>query len=73
MIRTENVSIRGNVYERTWSDLSVMIERDGVLYEEAVNPVGSGRVYTEAIDHPIEETELTAEEALDILLGGDGA
>ena len=54
---------------RTYSDLRKMIVRDGVVYSEAIDPEDSGRVYTESdVD-----VELTAEEALDILLGGDGA
>ena len=32
---------------RTYSDRGVMIERDGVLYEEAIDPVDRGRVYNE--------------------------
>ena len=32
---------------RTYSDEGYMIERDGVLYEEAIDPENSGRVYTE--------------------------
>ena len=53
---------------RTYSDLGKQIERDGVLYREAVDPEGSGRVYTESN----QDTALTAEDALEILLGGDG-
>lgn len=60
MIRIETVIINGKEYTRTWSDLGVMIERDGALYEEAVDPVDSGREYTET-DVPVEDAE--AEEA----------
>lgn len=72
MIKTETLVINGKECVRTWSDRNVMLERDGVLFNEAVDPAAAGRVYTEALDHPIIE-ELTAEEALDILLGGGGA
>lgn len=63
----------GNDLVRTYSDKNVYIhggfpEAD---YAEAVDPVGMGRTYTET-DIPIEEEEATAEEILDILLGGDG-
>lgn len=51
---------------RTYSDTGKMIERDGVVYEEAIDPESTGRVYTETDV----EIELTAEEALDILTGG---
>lgn len=54
MICTENVTCGGKECIRTWSDTGMMIERDGALYEEAVDPVGSGRVYTET-DAPIED------------------
>ena len=41
---------------RTYSDAGVMIERDGVQYEEAIDPEGSGRVYVEtAIPIPVPE------------------
>lgn len=51
---------------RTYSDAGLLIERDGVVYEEAIDPEDSGRVYTETeVD-----MELSAEEALDIILGG---
>lgn len=63
----------GNDLVRTYSDKNVYIhggfpEAD---YAEAVDPVSMGRTYTET-DIPIEEEEATAEEILDILLGGDG-
>ena len=51
---------------RTYSDTGMMIERDGFLYEDAIDPEDSGRVYTET-DVAI---EITAEEALYILTGG---
>ncbi len=52
---------------RTYSDRGKMLERDGVVYSEAIDPEDSGRVYTEsAVD-----VELTAEEALAIITGGE--
>lgn len=52
---------------RTYSDRGRMLERDGVVYSEAIDPEDSGRVYTEsAVD-----VELTAEEALAIITGGE--
>ena len=41
---------------RTYSDIGMMIERDGVRYAEAIDPKNSGRVYTET-DEPIEKDE----------------
>lgn len=34
---------------RTYSDTGKMIERDGIVYEEAIDPEDSGRVYTETL------------------------
>ena len=47
MLKTEKVIYSGKEYIRTWSDKDMMIERDGALYEEAIDPVDSGRTYTE--------------------------
>lgn len=54
MIKTEQITINGKAFVRTYSDQGVMIERDGLVYSEAVDPVGSGRTYTET-DMPIPE------------------
>lgn len=72
MIQTEIVTIRGKQFQRTWSDAGFLIERDGAQYSEAVDPLDSGRTYTET-DALIEaehmtETEEKAE-AYDILMG----
>lgn len=61
MVKTEKIIIREKEYIRTYSDASMMIERDGHLYEEAIDPVDSGRIYTET-DQPIVH-EAEAEEA----------
>lgn len=61
MIKTAIVKYGEKEYIRTYSDASMMIERDGHLYEEAVDPVDSGRTYTET-DQPIVH-EAEAEEA----------
>ena len=56
MIVQEIIEINGITYDYTYSDLHVMIERDGIQYADAVDPLGSGRVYTET-DIPIEQDE----------------
>ena len=43
---------------KAYSDERFYIERDEVLYEEAIDPKDSGRVYTET-DVPIEHEEIT--------------
>lgn len=57
MIITENVLINGKAFRRTYSDEGFMIERDGVQYSEAIDPIGfEDRVYTET-DIKVEEPE----------------
>lgn len=49
MIRTEYYMTRedGVVLNRTYSDTGMKIERDGVRYDEAVDPSELNRQYTE--------------------------
>ena len=47
MIKTETVEINGTSYLHTYSDSGYMIEREGVQYGDAIDPIDSGRVYTE--------------------------
>ena len=49
MIVTEYYKTRsdGVVLNRTYSNIGMMIERDGVQYSEAIDPADSGREYTE--------------------------
>lgn len=54
MIKTEQITINGTEFTKTYSDQGVMIEREGLVYSEAVDPVGSGRTYTET-DIKVEE------------------
>lgn len=56
MIITEYYMTRedGVVLNRTYSDIGMMIERDGKRYEEAVDPAELNRQYTET-DEPIEK------------------
>lgn len=69
-IITETVTMNGNQYVHTYSDSGVMIHGGSPEgdYEEAYDPVGSGRIYTET-DILIEGGS-DAEEILDILMGG---
>ena len=61
MIIHTTKEINGVVYDYAYSDSGYMIERDGVRYSEAVDPLDSGRLYTETdelIDvGTIEETQ----------------
>lgn len=58
MLKTEFYRTRedGVNLIRTYSDQGFLIQRDGALYSEAVDPEHSGRVYA--------ETELTEEDIL---------
>jgi hypothetical protein len=48
MIQTENIEINGNTYTRTYSNAGMKIIRDGIMYDEAIDPADSGRVYEES-------------------------
>lgn len=71
MIKTENITISGKTFIRTYSDRGMMIHGGSpeADYAEALDPADLGRTYTET-DIPI-EGETDAEEILNILLGGD--
>lgn len=73
MIKTEMVEAEtAEPRIRHYSDRGVMIRQveTGILYEDAVDYIPCAYTYEET-DIPI-ETELSAEQALDILFGGDG-
>lgn len=61
MIQTENIIINGRQLTRTYSDSGHYIQRDGVQYAEAIDPLDSGRTYTETDvsmeSEPMTETE----------------
>lgn len=62
MIVTETITINDTKYLRNYSDKGFCIERDGVQYSEAIDPIDSERVYTET-DVPIEISETETTEA----------
>lgn len=55
MLITETVTIKDEKFIKNYSDRGLFIERDGVMYEEAVDPIEykDSRIYTET-DKPIE-------------------
>ena len=63
MIVTEYFTTRedGVVLNRTYSDIGMMVERDGVRYSEAVDPAELGRTYIETDEPIIVETEEATE------------
>lgn len=71
MIVTERITIKGQEYLHNYSDAGYMVERDGVMYSDAVDPINSGRVYTETDTpiEPVEDIEAEYAEAGKILMG----
>lgn len=63
MIKTETMTINGKEFVKTYSDQGYMVEREGVRYSEAIDPVEYNRQYTET-DEPVEgyTEEATAED-----------
>jgi len=57
MIKTENLTINGREFVKTFSDEGFMVERDGVRYAEAIDPAEFGRQYAETDEKIEEETE----------------
>lgn len=53
---------------RTYSDKGCLIERDGNLYEEAIDPENSERTYIEIENTEATEADLKSQ-AYDILMG----
>ena len=47
MLITELIEINDTTYIRNYSDIGLFIERDGIKYAEAIDPVGTDRIYTE--------------------------
>lgn len=70
MIKTENVTINGKAFIRTYSDAGMKIHGGSPAsdYDEAVDPADLGRIYTET-DIPIETDKSEAEEIIAILTG----
>lgn len=60
MIISETIKLNDVNYTKTYSDTGYYIERNGINYAEAIDPLGSGREYTETdilIDTEPETTE----------------
>lgn len=71
MIRTETMTINGISFVRTYSDTGRKVERDGVAYDEAIDPADTGRTYTESSEMVGEDEESEDEyaEAGRIMMG----
>lgn len=51
MIIREDIIINDNKFKKTYSDIGNYIMRDDVLYQEAIDPVGTDRQYIETDIH----------------------
>ena len=47
MLITELIEINDTTYIHNYSDQGCYIERDGIKYAVAIDPVGTDRIYTE--------------------------
>ena len=57
MVVIENITLNGREFIKTYSNEGFMIERDGVRYSEAIDPIEfTNRIYTET-DQKIESPE----------------
>lgn len=73
MIKTENIYVNGRTLVRTYSDANRMIRQDstGNIYSEAVDPLNSGRSYTETEEEiPTPTDDADYKTAFEILIGG---
>lgn len=57
MIVTENMTVNGKAFVRTYSDSGYMVERDCVRYSEAIDPAELGRVYIESSERVDNDTD----------------
>ena len=71
MIKTESMTINGISFVRTYSDTGHKVERDGVAYDEAIDPADTGRTYTESSEmvDADEESDSEYAEAGRIMMG----
>ena len=70
MIVTERITIDGQEFTRNYSDAGRYVVRDGVSYEEAIDPLMLNRVYSEGELIPEEEpTDETYAQIGKILMG----
>ena len=70
-IITEHIMINNKEFIKTYSDSNRYVVREGISYDEAIDPAGFDRVYTEGELKLDDESESNADEILNIILGGD--
>ena len=62
-IISETVTLNDRKFTKTYSNSGFYIERNNMFYTEAIDPLGSGREYTET-DRLIETDEQSVEEKI---------
>ena len=67
MIKTEQLMINERSFIRTWSDEGKKIQRDGVTYDEAIDPAEFNRTYTETEEYVEISTEQAFTELMEAL------
>lgn len=63
MIISETIKLNDTNFTKTYSDAGFYIERNGINYTEAIDPLASCREYTET-SIPVETESATTEEQL---------
>lgn len=66
MIIIETVTINDKEFMHTYSDIGLDIERDGVVYSDAIDPIDSNRTYTEVFNEETDE-EISTEEFMKLI------
>lgn len=64
MIITETIIINDTEYLHTYSDLGYKVERDGIQYDDAIDPIDSGRTYIEII---VEDEDISNEDFMKLI------
>lgn len=62
MIKAEKIVVGDKEFVRTYSDEGRYVVREGVAYSEAIDPIDSGRTYTEG--DIVEEEDINGENNL---------
>lgn len=64
MIITETITINDTEYLHTYSDLGYQVKRDGIQYDDAIDPIDSGRTYIEVV---VEDKDISNEDFMKLI------
>lgn len=65
MIITEIITLNEKQFLYNYSDLGFQIERDGIIYDEAIDPIDSNRIYSEVENN---DPEITNDEFVSMII-----